>query len=107
MLDWLKRTENQTAKILEQLQAANEPVMMFGAGNCGEHYLKILQENGIEVACFLDDDAEKQAHGFLGLPVLPVSHLSIRGGRLLFRPTGPTDSSGGCLPSTRRARNAS
>ena len=89
MLDWLKRTENQTAKILEQLRAADESVMMFGAGNCGEHYLKILQENGIEVACFLDDDAEKQAHGFLGLPAFPVSHLSTRGGQIVISSYGP------------------
>lgn len=89
MIEWLKRTENQTTKILEQLKAAREPVMLFGAGLCGAQYLHVLRTNGIEVSCFLDDDKEKQAQGVCGLPVMSTSHLSTRGGQIVISSYGP------------------
>ena len=89
MLNWLKRTENQSERILEQLEKAKEPVMLFGAGNCGETYFHILRDHDIEVACFLDDDVEKQKTGFCGVPVLPLSHLSENQGHIVISSYGP------------------
>lgn len=89
MLNWLQQTENQTAKILERLKNAKEPVVMFGAGLCGAQYFNVLRKNGIEVSCFLDDDEEKQATGFCGLSVLPTSHLSTTGGQIVISSYGP------------------
>ena len=102
MLNWLRRTDNQSEKILEQLKKAKEPVMLFGAGNCGELYLHIFRDNGIKVSCFLDDDVEKQKMGFCGVPVRPLSYLSAGGDKSLYRPTVPIASSSACFPSTKR-----
>ena len=89
MLNWLRRTDNQSEKILEQLKKAKEPVMLFGAGNCGELYLHIFRDNGIKVSCFLDDDVEKQKMGFCGVPVRPLSYLSAGGGQIVISSYGP------------------
>ena len=43
-----------------------QPVYLFGAGNCGENYLNVLEENEIPVEAFLDDHAQKQKNGFCG-----------------------------------------
>ena len=89
MLNWLRRTDNQSEKILEQLKKAKEPVMLFGAGICGELYLHIFRDNGIKVSCFLDDDVEKQKMGFCGVPVRPLSYLSAGGGQIVISSYGP------------------
>ena len=61
--------------------------MLFGAALCGEQYLHILRDNGIEVAFFADDD--KQAKGVAGLPVVPAERLSSWGGQIVISSFGP------------------
>ncbi|MBR3624599.1 MAG: FkbM family methyltransferase [Selenomonadaceae bacterium] len=50
-----------------------------------------MRENGVEVACFADDDKEKQVEGFVGLPVIATEQLSKMGGgkNILISSYGP------------------
>lgn len=51
--------------------------IIIGAGKYGEVYLSYLQQAGIEVVGFLDDDPEVQTEKFGGIPVLgPTSLLT-------------------------------
>lgn len=49
--------------------------VIIGAGTYGEVYLAYLQESGIEIAGFLDDNAELHGHFIKGTPILGGTEL--------------------------------
>lgn len=90
MLDFLVKTPNKMTLLIEDLKNLSEPLYLFGAGNCGENYLKVLGENGIPVEAFLDDDAQKQKNGFCGKTVLSPEEMAGHVGKILISSYGPS-----------------
>ena len=60
---------------LNKLRKNNRPVILFGASLCGSEYMRLLEKNGIDVYCFVDDDEEKQKKFFCGKQVVSVKAL--------------------------------
>lgn len=89
MLDFLVKAPNKMTLLLEDLKTVSEPLYLFGAGNCGEHYLHVLGENGIPVEAFLDDDPKKQKMGFHGKAVLSPEMMEGCAGTILISSYGP------------------
>lgn len=89
MLDFLVKKPNKMKKILDELKENTQSLYLFGAGNCGENYLDVLGENGIDVDAFLDDDPRKQERGLRGKPVLPPEAMLERDGVILISSYGP------------------
>lgn len=71
----LNATENKMEDILKRLKMEGAPVVLYGAGNCGLEYKKILDENKINVLCFTDDDIRKQGTEMGGVPVWSLDKL--------------------------------
>ena len=89
MLDFLVKAPNKMALLLEKLKKVSEPLYLFGAGNCGEHYLHVLGENGISVEAFLDDDPKKQKMGFHGKSVFSPEMMEGCAVTILISSYGP------------------
>ena len=89
MLDFLVKKPNKMKKVIDELKENTQSLYLFGAGNCGENYLDVLGENGIDVDAFLDDDPRKQERGLRGKPVLPPEAMLEREGVILISSYGP------------------
>lgn len=90
MLDFLVKAPNKMRFLIEDLKKLSEPLYLFGAGNCGENYLKVLGENGIPVEAFLDDDPQKQKNGFHGKMVRSPEKMVGLDGTILISSYGPS-----------------
>ena len=54
-----------------RLFAKNEPVYIWGAGGMGRNFLQFIQEEGFQIAGFIDGDRQKQGDEILGVRVFP------------------------------------
>ncbi len=59
----------------EFLKNDGKPVVVYGMGNAAERIIKILNENGIEVADIFASDEFVRGHSFLGYRVLKYSEV--------------------------------
>lgn len=60
------------------LKNDGKPVVVYGMGNAAERIIKILNENGIEVADIFASDEFVRGHSFLGYRVLKYSEVCER-----------------------------
>lgn len=66
----LYRSEPNKMKIfLDELKESGKPVVLYGAGDCGQRYRQVLATAGIPILAFVDDAASKQGKSMSGLPV--------------------------------------
>lgn len=88
-IEWLFFGKDQTADLLydvyvdsriPELECAhgkNAKYAIAGAGKCGEKTFRALMHAGFQVACFLDNDAEKQGKKKFGIPVVSFTGLQL------------------------------
>ncbi len=86
-MDILKIITNQTNKmkvILDKIKATGKPVILYGAGNCGENYCDVLQEHQIEIKAFCDDDKDKIGKELKGIKIVSLEECQSYGGGYIF-----------------------
>lgn len=74
--DFLKFFSSSLLRKEAFTQSSNRGIYLYGAGFVGQWALQYLTEIGEDVIAFVDSNAEKQSHDFMGLPVFSLDQLS-------------------------------
>lgn len=74
MIDFLVNESNPLDNALEKLRKES-PIILYGAGTYGKYVCSLLEERGVGIRCFCDDDYKKQKTGFLGYKVISSESL--------------------------------
>lgn len=69
-------TSMQDRKYIETIRQAEQPVILFGAGNVAKATLRACQKQGISVKCFCDTYWSAKKSEFLSYPLQSVDYIT-------------------------------